>query len=74
MSDCMIKSGLKKADAGLMSTCYHPAHKQWDTNSCGVSGPREPYAAFRTESCIAILSGASLQEIRRHEGWDYGAL
>jgi hypothetical protein len=41
MSDGMIKSGLKKADAGLMSACYHPAHKQWDTNFLRRFGGRE---------------------------------
>ena len=35
----------------------------------------ETYAAFGIGSRTSIhSSGATLQEIRRHEGWGYGAL
>ena len=58
-----------------MSTCYHPAHGDWESGfPVDLGGATEPYAlpARRERTKIPWLR-ATLQEILGHEGWGYGA-
>jgi hypothetical protein len=72
-----MKSALKMAWAGfrfevdVLPSCTQVLGTGFPVD---LGGATEPYAAFRTESRITVLTGATLQEIRGHEGWDYGAL
>jgi hypothetical protein len=62
----------KKADAGLMSTCYHPAHEHWDPDFVRILVGRPDRNRLSAQK--SRTASATLQVIRRREGWDYGAL
>src|SRR5271156_6073897 len=57
MSDGIIKSPMEKADAGFMSTCYHPAHEDWDTGAGAMALSNERRMGIN--DCAGSISGSS---------------